>query len=84
MEFFHRPYLDISDDHRLVTLALESIDLWLIISYLLDDVEYEERLVTDGRLSLPTSTELSLENIEYLKITFRKSFVFAISVRRQI
>lgn len=62
-------YLDISDDHKLVTLALESIDLCPMISYRLEDVEYDDKLVTEGRLSFPTSTELSLENIEYLKIS---------------
>lgn len=55
-----------SEDHKLVTLALESIDLCPTISYLLDDVEKEEMLVTDGLDSLPTSIELSLEKAEYL------------------
>lgn len=55
-----------SDDHKLVILALESIDLCPIISYRLDDVEYDDMLVTEWRLSLPTSTEESRENGEYL------------------
>lgn len=60
--------LDVSDDQRLVTLALESIDLCPMISYLLDDVENDDMLVTDGLLSLPTSTEESREKGEYLLV----------------
>lgn len=30
---------EVSDDHRLVTLALESMDLWPMISYRLEEVE---------------------------------------------
>jgi hypothetical protein len=59
--------LDMSEDQRLVTLALESIDLWPMISYRLDEVENEDMLVTEWRLSLPTSTDDSLEKGEYLE-----------------
>lgn len=59
--------LDTSEDHRLVTLARESIDLWPMISYRRDDVENDEILVTDGRLSHPISIEESRENPEYLE-----------------
>lgn len=53
--------LEVSEDHRLVILARESIDLCPMISYLREDVEYDERLVTEGLLSLPMSTEESRE-----------------------
>lgn len=63
--------LDVSEDHKLVTLALESIDLCPIISYLLEEVENEDMLVTDGRLSLPTSMEESRDTpAEYLEDTY--------------
>lgn len=58
--------LEVSEDHKLLTLALESIERWPMISYLLEEVEKEDMLVTLGLLSLPMSTEESRENGEYL------------------
>lgn len=57
--------LDISEDQRLVTLARESIDRCPIISYLLEDVENDDILVTECRLSLPTSMDESRDMPEY-------------------
>lgn len=58
--------LDISEDQRLEILALESIDLCPIISYFLEEVEYEDILVTECLLSFPISIDESLEKTEYL------------------
>lgn len=59
--------LDVSLDHKLVTLDRESMLRCPMISYLLEEVEYEDRLVTEARLSGPISTEVSRENVEYLE-----------------
>lgn len=58
---------DVSLDHKLVTLERESIERWPTISYLLEEVEYEDKLVTEARLSTPISTEVSREKVEYLE-----------------
>lgn len=46
-------------------LVRESIDLWPTIREEVD-IENEEMLLTEGRLSFPTSTDESRENGEYL------------------
>lgn len=56
--------LRLTSDHILLILALESMDLCPIISYLREDVEKEEILVTDGLLSVPTSMDGSLDMAE--------------------
>lgn len=53
--------LEVSEDHKLVMLARESIERCPIISYLREEVEYDDKLVTEGLLSLPMSTDESRE-----------------------